>query len=103
LSIHDEAAPNTRPENNGECHRCALSSAIGGFGQRKAVSIVFNANRAFQHPLEIRLQWLAIEARGISISHPTRLNRQGTRYPQTNRRATRQISFRAEDQLDDRL
>jgi hypothetical protein len=103
LSIDDKAAPNTRPEDDCKCHRCALSRTIGGFGQRKAIGIVFNANRTPQQSLKIRLQWLTIETGGISIADTSRLNRQGAWNTQTDRRATGQIGFRRSDQADDRL
>jgi hypothetical protein len=60
LSVDNKAAPNTRPEDDGECHRSARSSAIGGFGQREAVGIVFNSNRSPQKPFKVSLQWLTI-------------------------------------------
>ncbi len=79
LAIDDDAAADAGSQNHAKDRCGAGGGAIGGFGQRQAVGIVGQPDRAIECAFEVLLQRLAVEAGGVGVLDPAggRGNRAG--------------------------
>ena len=70
-ALKNNAATDTGAHDHAEHDSVALTRAIDGFGEGKAVGIVGDADLASEQALQILFDWFAVEADGVGIFQET--------------------------------
>ncbi len=101
-SIDDDTAADAGTQDHPENDSRLGGRAVDGFGQRKAVGIVGQANRSPEGSGKVLVQGLADEPGRVCVLHQAAVGRNGTRHTDPNAAAVADPSFELLDQGNDR-